>query len=468
MRVWDAASGVELACLRGHAGVVLSVAYSPDGRRIVSGSQDQTVRVWDADSGVELACLRGHAGSVMSVAYSPDGRRIVSGSDDETVRVWDAASGVELACLRGHAGPVYERGVFPRRPPHRQRVDDKTVRVWDAASGVELACLRGHEGEVDSVAYSPDGRHIVSGSSDSTVRMWDAASGAELACLRGHENAVNSVAYSPDGRRIVSQSMDKTVRVWDATSGECLEVIQGSDDARLDRGGGRGVSMAGDEPELETVIEPAGGGEAVPGSPPRWTRSRPTPPAASGPGRWDDHLYLIRLEGEPDSKLAQEELRDERPSDHLPAVRLDRDPLPQVAGRLGLRQLRAQVGSTAPADSSPPSRSQSAALPQLWPPRCRGAGRPPRAGPLALRLRGLARHAEDPLGHGLPARDRGRSAQHPARRGPAQPPRRPRVGRPEQPRRPGQRLPRRAPLRPLRVQGADRAGHGRFPARRRS
>ena len=72
------------------------MAYSPDGRRIVSGSEDQTVRVWDAASGVELARLRGHAGWVRSVAYSPDGRRIVSGSDDHTVRVWDAASGAEL------------------------------------------------------------------------------------------------------------------------------------------------------------------------------------------------------------------------------------------------------------------------------------------------------------------------------------------------------------------------------------
>ena len=102
---------------------------------------------------MELACLRGHARpAVNSVAYSPDGPPIVTGSGDGTVRVWDAESGVELACLRGHADAVYERGVFARRPPYRHGSDgscsDGTVRVWDVESGVELACFRGHAGSV--------------------------------------------------------------------------------------------------------------------------------------------------------------------------------------------------------------------------------------------------------------------------------------------------------------------------------
>ena len=113
VRVWDAASGAELACLRGHDGWVRSVAFDREGRRIVSGSGDKTVRVWDAATGAELACLRGHDDAVESVAFDREGRRIVSGSDDETVRVWDAATGAELACLRGHEGDGQERGVRP-------------------------------------------------------------------------------------------------------------------------------------------------------------------------------------------------------------------------------------------------------------------------------------------------------------------------------------------------------------------
>ena len=91
--MWDATSGEELKSLAGHTDAVLSVAFSPDGSRIISGSYDNTVRVWDATSGEELRSLAGHTDRVWSVAFSPDGSRIVSGSSDQTVRVWDAKSG---------------------------------------------------------------------------------------------------------------------------------------------------------------------------------------------------------------------------------------------------------------------------------------------------------------------------------------------------------------------------------------
>jgi len=228
VRIWDADSGAELACLRGHEAEVASVAYSPDGHCIVSGSKDLTVRIWDAETGAPVSCLRGHEKAVDCVVFSPDGRRIVSGSWDETVRVWDAEAGAELACLRGHGDAVWSVACSPDCQRIVSGSDDKTVRIWDAQSGVELACLRVHESQVWSVAYSPDGRRIVSGSEDKTVRVWDANSGAELACLRGHKSRVNSVAYSPDGRRIVSSgSWDETVRVWDAGSGAELACLRG-------------------------------------------------------------------------------------------------------------------------------------------------------------------------------------------------------------------------------------------------
>jgi WD40 repeat protein len=308
VRVWDAASGTELACLRGHDNTVESVAFDREGRRIVSGSSDHTVRLWDAASGAELACLRGHDGWVVSVAFDREGRRIVSGSSDHTVRVWDAARsrllaallGRELACLRGHDGRV-ESVAFDREG--RRIVSgssDQTVRVWDAASGTELACLRGHDDTVWSVASDREGRRIVSGAWDNTVRVWDAASGAELACLRGHDNGVMSVAFDREGRRIVSGSYDGTVRVWDAATGDCLEVIPGFGDVAAIAAPASVFSWRAMSRNLETVIEPASGGEAVAWFPAALGHLATHPSGRIWAGSVGNHLYLIRLEDDPD------------------------------------------------------------------------------------------------------------------------------------------------------------------------
>ncbi|KAG9090934.1 hypothetical protein FS749_000189 [Ceratobasidium sp. UAMH 11750] len=157
----------------------MSVAFSSDGRRVVSGSADQTLRIWDAQTGgALLRPLHGHSDSVLSVAFSSDNRRIVSGSLDRTVRIWDAQTGAVI-----------------------------------------LGPLQGHSGPVASVAFSSDALRIVSGSSDQKVRIWDAQTGAALLHpLQGHSDSVWCVAFSSDGRRIVSSSSDNTVRIWDPSA----------------------------------------------------------------------------------------------------------------------------------------------------------------------------------------------------------------------------------------------------------
>jgi len=222
VQVWDAKTVQELTQLTGHNGPVLSVAYSPDGSRIVSGSADLTVRVWDAEMGQELTQLTGHTRGVNAVAYSPDGSRIVSGSADQTVRVWDVETGQELAQLTGHSGWVSSVAYSPDGGRIVSGGEDQVVWVWDAERGQELVRLTGPADSVLSVAYSPDGRHIVSGSADQTVRVWDVDTGQELTQWTGHNGPVLSVAYSPDGSRIVSGSADQTVRVWDAETGQEL------------------------------------------------------------------------------------------------------------------------------------------------------------------------------------------------------------------------------------------------------
>jgi WD40 repeat protein len=226
---WPAIIGV----FEGHTDWVWSVAFSQDGRRIVSGSHDNTIRVWDAETGEVVAGpLQGHTNSVRSVAFSQDGSRIVSCSGDATIRVWDAETGdVVAGPLQGHTDWVNSVAFSQDGRRIVSGSGDNTIRVWDAETGdIVAGPLQGHTDWVRSVAFSQDGRRIVSGSGDNTIRVWNAETGDVVTGpLQGHTNWVNSVAFSQDGGCIVSGSDDQTIRVYDA------HVVSDSDDAITNR-----------------------------------------------------------------------------------------------------------------------------------------------------------------------------------------------------------------------------------------
>src|SRR5215510_262010 len=208
----------DLLTLKGHIHIVDSVAFSPDGNRLASGSADQTVKLWDAVAGQELLTLRGHGDRVLSVTFSPDGRRLASGSVDRTVKVWDAVSGKELLTLKRHRDAVSSVTFSPDGKKVATGSVDRTVKVWDAVSGRELLTLKGHRDAVSSVTFSPDGKRLATGSVDRTVKLWDAVTGQELLTLKGHGDQVLSVAFSPDGKTLASGSVDRTVKLWRAAT----------------------------------------------------------------------------------------------------------------------------------------------------------------------------------------------------------------------------------------------------------
>ncbi|KAG8724238.1 hypothetical protein FRC09_020676 [Ceratobasidium sp. 395] len=226
VRIWDAETGdVGLGPLMGHSGAVNSVAFSPDGRWIVSGAGDMTIRLWDAETGKARGePLRGHTDGVLSVAFSPDGYRLVSSSADKTVCVWDVGTGDSILELRGHSDHVWSVAFSPDGYRIASGSNDRTLRIWDAKTGAPvLEPLLDHSGPVNCVAFSPDGHKIVSGSGDRTVRVWDAKTGkALLNPLRGHSERVWSVMFSPNSRLIASGAWDKTVRIWDARTGAAI------------------------------------------------------------------------------------------------------------------------------------------------------------------------------------------------------------------------------------------------------
>lgn len=195
-----------------------SVSFSADGKCIVSGSADKTIRIWDVDTGeLVVGPLEGHTYSVRSVGFSPDGKYVVSGSDDKTIRIWNAKTG-ESICepIYGHTHVVRSVSFSPDGEKVVSGSNDGTVRVWYVATAEPIGePFRGHTDWVTSVGVSPDGNRIVSGSDDGTIRIWSVHTGETIAGpLYGHSGFIMSVAFSPDGKQVVSGSNDKTVRIW--------------------------------------------------------------------------------------------------------------------------------------------------------------------------------------------------------------------------------------------------------------
>jgi WD40 repeat protein len=228
VRLWDPATGTQQRVLTGHTGrpgPVHCVAFSPDGQLLASGGTDKTVRLWDSATGTQQRLLTGHGQGVSSVAFSPDGRLLAS-SDDKTVRLWDPATGEHHRTLNSDTWMVHTVAFSPDGRLLASGGSDKKVRLWDPATGTQQRILSGHSSGVHSVAFSPDGRLLASGGTDKTVRLWDLATGGERRILTGHSGGVHSVAFSPDGRLLASGG-DKTVRLWDLATGEQRRTLSG-------------------------------------------------------------------------------------------------------------------------------------------------------------------------------------------------------------------------------------------------
>ncbi len=228
LKLWDIASGKELKTFIGHSHWVNSVAFSPDGKTALSGSKDESLKLWDVASGKELKTFTGHFGSIISVIFSPDGKTALSGSLDKTLKLWDIATGKPLKTFKGHSKSVFSVAFSPDGKTALSGSLDKTLKLWNVASGKELKTLKGHSHSVYSVAFSPyGGRSALSAGEENILRLWDISSGKTLKAFAGHFHFVWSTAFNPDGRFILSGSDDKTLKLWDIASGKELKTFSG-------------------------------------------------------------------------------------------------------------------------------------------------------------------------------------------------------------------------------------------------
>ena len=199
-----------------------AAAFSPDGTRLVTASEDGTARVWDAATGRPITPPFQHAEGVAWAAFSPDGTRVVTASEDRTAQVWDATDGRRLTPPLSHGDDV-TRAVFS---PDGTRIatasSDRSARVWDPSDGRPLTPPLEHDGQVTGVAFSPDGTLLVTTSTDGTARVWDARSGERLGPPLTHLSRVNHAAFRPDGKWIITASGDSTARVWDVGTGRAV------------------------------------------------------------------------------------------------------------------------------------------------------------------------------------------------------------------------------------------------------
>jgi small GTP-binding protein len=227
IRLWDIEAGHCLIVLNGHAEQVWSVAWSYDQRRALSCSHDRTIRLWDVEAGRCLRVFEGHTGSVWSVAWSTDYHRALSASFDKTLRLWDVETGRCLRVFESHTDVVVSVAWNTDNRRALSGSYDKTVRLWDVETGRCLRVLEGHTGVVLNVAWRPNNRHAASCSDDGIIRLWDIETGDCLQVLGGHTEGVKSIAWSADGRYALSGAKDKTVRLWDVETGRCLRVLEG-------------------------------------------------------------------------------------------------------------------------------------------------------------------------------------------------------------------------------------------------
>jgi WD40 repeat protein/transcriptional regulator with XRE-family HTH domain len=269
VKIWDIATGAELISLptgEMAPNVYRSLSFSPDGKHLAASAAPHLAKVWDANaaSGQELLTLSGHTDEVTAAIFSPDGKQIATASLDQTTKIWDAATGQELLTLTGQNDAVDDVAFSPDGAYLATAGETTGAIIWEIASGQALFTLP-VSGGVNSVAFSPDGKTLATGASNTSWSLWDVSTGQRLFTGFGHASLLVDIAFDAGGTRVVTANEDGTAKIWEAATGRELLTLRGHASGALGAvfsPDGRHVATASRDTTVKIWdVSPAGGGE---------------------------------------------------------------------------------------------------------------------------------------------------------------------------------------------------------------
>jgi len=210
----------------GHLGDIYTIAFSKNGKMIVSGGNDNTVVIWDVSTGKSIKNLFGHSNYVRTISFSPDGTKLASGSKDGTIILWDVNWGTIIKTLVSQNNGVYSLDFSPDGTKLASG-DNNRIKIWDLSSGTVIKTLNGNNSFILSLDFSPDGRYLVSGGYNNYIELWDLYSGMLVRTFEGHNSSVYCLSFSPDGTKLVSGGDDNKIKLWDFNSGMLIKTFEG-------------------------------------------------------------------------------------------------------------------------------------------------------------------------------------------------------------------------------------------------
>jgi len=217
----------------GHTDDVNTVRFSPDGRNVLTASDDGTANIWDVAKGTLLRTLDRHKGKVYFAEYSIDGEYISTAGADNAVRVWRADTGALVHTFEGHSGRITSIAFCSNDTRIVAASADNTATIWSIANVEQPVVLRGHTAQVNSAQCNPDGTRVLTSSDDKTAIIWNTSDGSLLVKLRGHDDEVIGSLYDRNGKIAATYSQDNTARLWDAESGSLLHILPLEDTPRV-------------------------------------------------------------------------------------------------------------------------------------------------------------------------------------------------------------------------------------------